>query len=68
MEALRGWRMPQLVAGCAACLVLAAGGAWADARAVEAMLDVDLGFDDVSDFETTADVYCSRVVSDPCEV
>ena len=52
------WSVPQVVAACAVGFLLAAGVASANTGAVEAMLDVDLGFDNVSGFDTTADVYC----------
>lgn len=57
-----------MVTACAAGFMCAAAGASGSVGAVEAMLDVHLGFDNVSGFDTTTDVYCSAVVSDPCEV
>ena len=57
-----------MVAACAVGFMCAAAGASAIVGDVEAMIDVDLGFDNVSGFDTTTDVYCSAVVSDPCEV
>lgn len=61
------WSVPQAVAACAVGFLLAAAGSSADTGAVEAMLDVDLGFDNVSGFDTTADVFCSAATPDPCE-